>query len=121
MSTNPTRLSLANLIGDTTCRLDLIDVSDLSAAGSPAPDEYRIFRDALSRLLKQPVVRRYSGGADITPPAAHSRASREITEDRLSMVRPACTFRQDNSGVVRMSSPQQLVAHAPSSSSVGLI
>jgi 23S rRNA (adenine2503-C2)-methyltransferase len=58
--------ALADLIGDTPVRLDLIDVAD--AAGrflAPAPQEYRRFRDALARWLPQPVVRRYSGGADI--------------------------------------------------------
>jgi 23S rRNA (adenine2503-C2)-methyltransferase len=58
--------ALADLIGDTAVRLDLIDVTDPTGRWHPpAPDEYRRFRDALSRHLKQPVVRRYSGGADI--------------------------------------------------------
>jgi 23S rRNA (adenine2503-C2)-methyltransferase len=58
--------ALADLIGDTPVRLDLIDVTDPSGRWQPpAPDEYRWFRDALSRSLPQPVVRRYSGGADI--------------------------------------------------------
>ena len=58
--------SLADLIGDTAVRLDLIDVTDPTGRWHPpAPDEYRRFRDALARYLKQPVVRRYSGGADI--------------------------------------------------------
>ena len=58
--------SLADLIGDTAVRLDLIDVTDPTGRWHPpAPDEYRRFRDALRRYLKQPVVRRYSGGADI--------------------------------------------------------
>ena len=57
---------LAKLIGDTPVRLDLIDVTDPSGRWRPpAPEEYRCFRDALSRSLPQPVVRRYSGGADI--------------------------------------------------------
>jgi len=58
--------ALAELIGDTPVRLDLIDVTDPSGRWRPpAPEEYRDFRDALSRSLAQPVVRRYSGGADI--------------------------------------------------------
>jgi 23S rRNA (adenine2503-C2)-methyltransferase len=58
--------SLADLIGDTSVRLDLIDVTDPTGRWRrPAPDEYRRFRDALALHLKQPVVRRYSGGADI--------------------------------------------------------
>ncbi len=58
--------ALADLIGDTPVRLDLIDVTDPTGRWHPpAPDEYRRFRDALARYLTQPVVRRYSGGADI--------------------------------------------------------
>jgi 23S rRNA (adenine2503-C2)-methyltransferase len=58
--------ALADLIGDTAVRLDLIDVTDPTGRWHPpAPDEYRRFRDALACHLKQPVVRRYSGGADI--------------------------------------------------------
>jgi 23S rRNA (adenine2503-C2)-methyltransferase len=58
--------ALADLIGDTPVRLDLIDVTDGSGRWlPPAPEEYRKFRDALARELPQPVVRRYSGGADI--------------------------------------------------------
>ena len=58
--------ALAELIGDTPVRLDLIDVTDSSGRWQPPnPEEYRRFRDALSRTLRQPVVRRYSGGADI--------------------------------------------------------
>ena len=58
--------ALADLIGDTPVRLDLIDVTDPTGRWRPpAPEEYRAFRDALARELPQPVVRRYSGGADI--------------------------------------------------------
>ncbi len=58
--------TLADLIGDTPVRLDLIDVTDHSGMYlPPTPEELKSFRDALSRYLKQPVVRRYSGGADI--------------------------------------------------------
>lgn len=58
--------ALAELIGDTPVRLDLIDVTDPTGRWlPPKPDEYRRFRDALARELPQPVVRRYSGGADI--------------------------------------------------------
>ncbi len=54
------------LIGDTPVRLDLIDVTDPTGRWAPPePDEYRRFRDVLARELPQPVVRRYSGGADI--------------------------------------------------------
>src|SRR5262249_50893809 len=58
--------ALAAVIGDTPVRLDLIDVTDPTGRFvAPAPDEFRRFRDALARYLPQPVVRRYSGGADI--------------------------------------------------------
>ena len=58
--------ALADLIGDTAVRLDLIDVTDPTGRWHPpAPAEYKRFRDALARHLNQPVVRRYSGGADI--------------------------------------------------------
>ena len=58
--------ALGDLIGDTPVRLDLIDVTD--PAGRfvpPTPLELKVFRDALSRHVGQPVVRRYSGGKDI--------------------------------------------------------
>lgn len=58
--------AIADLVGETPVRLDLIDVSDPTGRfRPPSADELRIFRDALSRYLRQPVVRRYSGGADI--------------------------------------------------------
>ena len=57
---------LASLIGDTPVRLDLIDVTDSTQRyAPPAAEELKAFRDALARYLKQPVARRYSGGADI--------------------------------------------------------
>jgi len=58
--------ALGALIGDTPVRLDLIDVTDPTGRfRPPCPEELRSFRDALTRHLGQPVVRRYSGGADI--------------------------------------------------------
>ena len=58
--------ALGALIGDTPVRLDLIDVTDPTGRFSPpSSDELRAFRDALTRHVGQPVVRRYSGGADI--------------------------------------------------------
>jgi 23S rRNA (adenine2503-C2)-methyltransferase len=59
-------LALAELIGDTPVRLDLIDVADATGRfRPPSDDERRSFMDALSREVGQPIVRRYSGGADI--------------------------------------------------------
>jgi len=58
--------ALGALIGDTPVRLDLIDVTDPSGRyRPPSPEEMSAFRDALSRHVGQPVVRRYSGGKDI--------------------------------------------------------
>ena len=58
--------ALGELIGETPVRLDLIDVTDPTGRFQPpSADEMRAFRDALTRHLGQPVVRRYSGGADI--------------------------------------------------------
>ena len=58
--------ALGDLIGDTPVRLDLIDVADATGRfHPPSPDQMRAFRDALTRHVGQPVVRRYSGGQDI--------------------------------------------------------
>ncbi len=58
--------ALGELIGSTPVRLDLIDVTDPTGRFSPPSDEeMRVFRDALTRYVGQPVVRRYSGGKDI--------------------------------------------------------
>ncbi len=58
--------ALGRVIGDTPVRLDLIDVTDATGRfQAPTPDELRGFRDALTRHVGQPVVRRYSGGKDI--------------------------------------------------------
>jgi 23S rRNA (adenine2503-C2)-methyltransferase len=58
--------ALGDLIGNTPVRLDLIDVTDPTGRFQPPGDEERRrFRDALTRYVGQPVVRRYSGGKDI--------------------------------------------------------
>jgi 23S rRNA (adenine2503-C2)-methyltransferase len=58
--------ALGDLIGQTPVRLDLIDVTDPTGRFlPPTADEMHAFRDALTRHVGQPVVRRYSGGADI--------------------------------------------------------
>ena len=55
--------ALGELIGDTPVRLDLIDVTDPTGRFHPPGDEeLSAFRDALTRHVGQPVVRRYSGG-----------------------------------------------------------
>ena len=59
-------IALGALIGDTPVRLDLIDVTDpTSRFRAPGDDEINAFRDALTRHVGQPVVRRYSGGKNI--------------------------------------------------------
>lgn len=59
-------IDLAALIGETPVRLDLIDVTDPSGLYyPPTAAELQEFRDALARHVRQPVVRRYSGGKDI--------------------------------------------------------
>ena len=63
---DPDALALADLVGDTAVRLDLIEVTDHTGRFKPpGREEFRQFRDKLAQRLKQPVVRRYSGGADI--------------------------------------------------------
>ena len=58
--------ALGELIGDTPVRLDLIDVTDPTGRYAPPSDDVmNAFRDALTRHVRQPVVRRYSGGKDI--------------------------------------------------------
>ena len=58
--------ALADLVGSTPIRLDLIDVTDPTGRLKPPdPAELAEFRDGLTRHLRQPVARRYSGGADI--------------------------------------------------------
>jgi 23S rRNA (adenine2503-C2)-methyltransferase len=58
--------ALGDLIGDTPVRLDLIDVTDPTGRFHPPdPAALSAFRDALSRHVGQPIVRRYSGGKDI--------------------------------------------------------
>ena len=59
-------VQLAELVQDLPVTLDLIDVNDaMGRFQPPAAEELNAFRDALRKHLKQPVVRRYSGGADI--------------------------------------------------------
>lgn len=59
-------VQLAEWAGDVPITLDLIDVNDPSGRFHPPPPEERnAFRDHLRRHLGMPVVRRYSGGADI--------------------------------------------------------
>ena len=59
--------ALAELVKDTPVRIDLIDVTDATGRYEPPTAlELKIFRDALSQYVKQPIARRYSGGKDIS-------------------------------------------------------
>jgi len=59
-------VQLAELVRDLPIRLDLIDVNDSTGRFKPPSSrELHEFRDALSKHLKMPVARRYSGGQDI--------------------------------------------------------
>jgi 23S rRNA (adenine2503-C2)-methyltransferase len=68
--------AMGALIGDTRVKLNLIDVSDETGRYRRAtPDELAAFRDALD-ALGVPVVRRYSGGADIAAACGTLAATR---------------------------------------------
>jgi len=55
--------ALGELIGETPVCLDLIDVTNPTDRDHPpGDDERRSFRDARTRCVGPPVVRRYSGG-----------------------------------------------------------
>nr|CAI78565.1 hypothetical protein [uncultured Aminicenantes bacterium] len=59
-------VQLAALVRGLPIRLDLIDVNDATGRFKPPSSlELHEFRDALSKHLKMPVARRYSGGKDI--------------------------------------------------------
>lgn len=76
--------ALRRLLGDVPLRINLIDVNDSRSIDDggfrpPSPDELRGLLDAL-QALKQPVVRRYSGGKN-TEAACGMLASRRIAEE----------------------------------------
>ena len=59
-------VQLAEWVGDLPVTLGLIDVNDPTGRFCPpTAEELSEFRDALRQHLRQPVARRYSGGADI--------------------------------------------------------
>ncbi len=59
-------IALGELFREIPIRLDLITVTDTSGLYlAPSNEELSAFRDALRVHLRQPVVRRYSGGTDI--------------------------------------------------------
>lgn len=74
--------ALGELIGDTPVRVDLIEVTDPTERfRSPSREELQKFRDALTRHVGQPIVRRYSGGKDIR--AACGTLAGELVLDPL--------------------------------------
>ena len=57
---------LAELTAGLPVKIDLIEVNDATGRfAPPSAEELRAFRDALSAEVRQPIVRRYSGGKDI--------------------------------------------------------
>jgi 23S rRNA (adenine2503-C2)-methyltransferase len=80
--------ALGALIGDLRIKLNLIDVTDETGHYRRATaDELSAFRDALGEL-GVPVVRRYSGGADIAAACGTLAATRRGgQEDRLVSLR----------------------------------
>lgn len=59
-------VQLAALVRGLPITLDIIDVNDATGRyAPPSAAELGAFRDALSKHLKMPVARRYSGGRDI--------------------------------------------------------
>jgi 23S rRNA (adenine2503-C2)-methyltransferase len=75
--------ALGELIQDTPVRLDLIEVNDSSGRyRTPTSDEFNVFRDALSKHVKHPIVRRYSGGADIQA-ACGTLAGRDFVAETM--------------------------------------
>jgi 23S rRNA (adenine2503-C2)-methyltransferase len=71
-------------------RLDLIDVTDPTGRFQPpTSEELSAFRDALTRHVGQPVVRRYSGGADIQAACGTLAGEKNLTtnEHRSAQIR----------------------------------
>lgn len=81
--------TLGELIGDTPVRLDLIEVTDPTGRFQPPlPQELQLFRDALTRYVGQPVVRRYSGGKDIQAACGTLAGEEAIQESYSHRIRP---------------------------------
>ena len=79
--------ALGALLGDLRVKLNLIDVTDDTGRYRRAtPDELAAFRDALD-ALGVPVVRRYSGGADIGA-ACGTLAATRTGGDLVALARP---------------------------------
>ena len=79
--------ALGALLGDLRVKLNLIDVTDDTGRYRRAtPEELAAFRDALD-ALGVPVVRRYSGGADIGA-ACGTLAATRTGGDLVALARP---------------------------------
>ncbi|MGC8643027.1 MAG: hypothetical protein ACP5XB_24475, partial [Isosphaeraceae bacterium] len=97
--------ALGELIGDTPVRVDLIEVTDPTGHFQPpSPDELRAFRDALSRFVGQPIVRRYSGGKDI-------RAACGTLAGETTLIQPVSppSLSRPSASVPQMSPPAEVV------------
>jgi 23S rRNA (adenine2503-C2)-methyltransferase len=69
--------ALAELLAGLRVKINLIDVVDETGRYCPpTDDEINLFRDALNRDLRVPVVRRYSGGREIGAACGTLSASR---------------------------------------------
>ncbi len=85
--------ALAELVGETPVQLHLIDVTDPTGRFQPpGPEELHRFRDALTKHLGQPVIRRYSGGADIQA-ACGTLAGRKIPSVSSEPQNPVTSLR----------------------------
>ncbi|HVV52222.1 MAG TPA: radical SAM protein [Polyangia bacterium] len=81
--------ALGALLAGTRAKLNLIDVTDETGRYARAgEEELRAFRDVLS-ALGVPVVRRYSGGADIAAACGTLAATRKGGPEALVPLRPA--------------------------------
>ena len=80
--------ALGRLLGDLRVKLNLIDVTDETGRYRRAtPEELAAFRDALV-ALGVPVVRRYSGGAEIGAACGTLAATRRGGEGAIIPLRP---------------------------------
>jgi 23S rRNA (adenine2503-C2)-methyltransferase len=86
----PDARELAELTRGLPVKVDLIDVNDPTGEFTPpSSGELNAFRDALRKHIRAPVLRRYSGGADIHA-ACGMLAGGSTGEGRLAAGRACC-------------------------------
>jgi 23S rRNA (adenine2503-C2)-methyltransferase len=85
--------ALGRLLRGIRVRLNPIDVNDATGQfRPPTPEEWSRFRDALARALPgQPVVRRYSGGADAQAACGMLAGTSGLARQRASASIPLVT------------------------------